>query len=211
MSESPLNPYLHTRRSFLCSLAGLGLATNAFAFTSRQESETVYRILTPQCEVRMSVEYFANSEMHSLRFRDFLSRRTFRVSADGQEDRGPVQRFAGSVAIAHYHFRSRLHSPLPIHIRERVLTIDHDSRMDPRPPFEKLLALERDTVSDIQAFGYNPGSTGQRPLPVWCLLRQDLFLNDQPATFLTVHWKHTFDAISLLDVIPGDRTELAGA
>ena len=39
------------------------------------------------------------------------------------------------------------------------------------------------------------------------MLRQDLFLNDQSSAFLTVHWKHTFDMISLVDVIPGDATE----
>ena len=50
-----------------------------------------------------------------------------------------------------------------------------------------------------------------KPLALWCLLRQDLFLNQQPEPFLIVHWKHTFDAITLLDVIPGDRTELANA
>ena len=211
MSESPLNPHLQNRRSFLCSLASVGLATNALAFTPRHESENVYRILTPECEVRMSVEYFGNSEINSLRFRDFLTRRTFSISADGQQNRDCPQRFAGSVAIAHYHFRSRLHSPLPLNIRERVLTIDHDSRMDPRPPFEKLLALERDTVSDIQAFGYDPDNAQPAPRPVWCLLRQDLFLNDQSTAFLIVHWKHTFDEISLVDVIPGDRTQLANA
>jgi hypothetical protein len=86
--------------------------------------------------------------------------------------------------------------------------------MDPRPPFEKLTAIQRGTVSDIQAFGYNPDTPNQsdgKPLALWCLLRQDLFLNQQPEPFLIVHWKHTFDAITLLDVIPGDRTELVNA
>jgi hypothetical protein len=80
--------------------------------------------------------------------------------------------------------------------------------MESRPPFERLLAVQRETVSDIQAFGYNPASSQDRPLPLWCLLRQDLFLNQEQAAFLIVHWKHTFDAITLLDVIPGERTEL---
>ena len=211
MSKSPSNPRLPNRRFFLCSLASAGLAANAFAFRPKQEAETVFRFLTPECEVRMSVEYFGNSEANSLRFRDSLTSRAFCLSADGQENRGCAQRFTGSMAIIHYHFRPRLHSPLPLNLRERVLTIDHDSRMDPRPPFEKLLAVQRDTVSDIQAFGYNPENAEPRPLPIWCLVRKDLFLNDQSAAFLTVHWKHTFDAISLLDVIPGERTELARA
>jgi hypothetical protein len=205
------------RRSFLWSLASVGtsvgLTSKAFAFKSDKESETVYRIRTPECEVRMSVEYYGNSETSSLRFRDSLTPRAFCLSANGEEDHSCVARFSGSMAIAHYHFRSRVHGQPPLQLRERVLTIDHDSRMNPRPPFERLLAVQRETVSDIQAFGYNPeGSTPDvRPLALWCLVRQDLFLNEQPTAFLIVHWKHTFDAIHLLDVIPGDRTELVQA
>jgi hypothetical protein len=215
MTESPPNPHSQNlnRRSFLWSLTSIGLTNKAFAFKSDKDSETVYRIRTPECEVRMSVEYYGNSETSSLRFRDSLTQRAFCLSANGEEDRGCVARFSGSMAIAHYHFRSRQHVQPPLHLRERVLTIDHDSRMEPRPPFERLLAVQRETVSDIQAFGYNPdGSTPDaRPLALWSLVRQDLFLNEQPTAFLIVHWKHTFDAIHLLDVIPGDRTELVQA
>jgi hypothetical protein len=221
MTESPSNPPLQNldRRSFLWALTSIGLTSKALALKSEKESETVYRIRTPECEVRMSVEYYGNSEISSLRFRDSLTRRAFCLSANGEEDpsaredQSCVARFSGSMAIAHYHFRSRVHAQPPLSLRERVLTIDHDSRMDPRPPFERLLAVQRETVSDIQAFGYNPdGSTPDaRPLTLWCLVRQDLFLNEQPQAFLIVHWKHTFDAIHLLDVIPGDRTELVQA
>ena len=59
----------------------------------------------------------------------------------------------GSMAIAQYHFRSRRHSGTPLNLRERVLTIDHDHRISPRAPFERVLAVERAVVSDIQAFG----------------------------------------------------------
>jgi hypothetical protein len=45
---------------------------------------------------------------------------------------------------------------------------------------------------------------------VWYLVRQDLYLNEETAAFLVVHWKHTLNLISLLDVIPGDGTELIG-
>jgi hypothetical protein len=102
-----------------------------------------------------------------------------------------------------------------LHLRERVLTIDHDSRISPRAPFERALAVERAVVSDIQAFGYDADDGKQTasdadPLPVWYLVRQDLYLNDQTAAFLVVHWKHTLNLISLLDVIPGDGTQLIG-
>ncbi len=209
-------PLLPDRRSFLWSLASLGVARKALALKPQKDSETVYRFATPECEVQMSVEYFGSSEVHSLRFRDFLSHHAFCLSPNGAEDPDCVQRFSGSLAIAHYRFRSRHHARVPLTVRERVLTIDHDSRLDPRPPFEKRLAVDRGAVSDIQAFGYNPenpdiSAAGASPLPLWCLLRQDLYLNEEPSAFLVVHWKHTFNGITLLDIIPGERTEFVSA
>jgi hypothetical protein len=207
------------RRSFLSSLAALGLTATALQAKPspnkkpQSNAETAYRLLTPECEVQMSVEFFARTSLEHFRFRDSLTNRSFCLSTNGNEDQSCVQHFSGSMAIARYHLRSRLPSSAPVSLRERVLTIDRDARMSPRGPFERVLAAERDIVSDIQAFGYDPNDpskprpeTGQ--VPVWCLLRQDLYLNDQPAAFLIVHWKHTLDSISLVDVIPGERTEL---
>jgi hypothetical protein len=199
------------RRSFLWSLASLGLT--AKAAKSDNPSERVYRLVTPVCEVRMSVRYFASSSASSFRFRDDRTNRTFCLSANGEQDRDCLERFVGSMAIAQYHFRSHRHSGTPLNLRERVLTIDHDRRISPRAPFERVLAVERAVVSDIQAFGYNPDDAEQTAsdanhLAVWYLVRQDLYLNDQATAFLVVHWKHTLNFISLLDVIPGDGTEL---
>jgi hypothetical protein len=216
MPEALSNPPIQipSRRSFLCNLgtvgASLGLAAKAFASRSDKESETVFRMRTPECEVRMSIEHFGNSEISNFRFRDSLTHQAFCLSASGEEEPNCTTRFSGSMAIAHYHFRSRIHAGPPLHVRERVLTIDHDSRMDPRPPFERLLAVQRETVSDIQAFGYQRGRSTLdiQSLALWCLVRQDLFLNEQPSAFLIVHWKHTFEAIHLLDIIPGEQTEL---
>jgi hypothetical protein len=220
-SDKKLSSRTPGRRSFLSSLAILGLAATASPAErkpdkkSQTNAETVYRLLTPECEVQMSVEYFARTSAESFRFRDSLTNRSFCLSTNGQEDRSCVQHFSGSMAIARYHLRSRLPSRTAVALRERVLTIDHDARMSPRGPFERVLAAERDIVSDIQAFGYDPNDpTRPQPdagtVPVWCLLRQDLYLNDQTTAFLIVHWKHTLDSISLVDVIPGDRTELLG-
>jgi hypothetical protein len=224
MMEPLPNPPLRKpgRRAFLWSLvsagAGFSLSSQPLAAKSDKDAETVFRIRTPECEVRMSVEYFSNSEIGSFRFRDSLAERAFCLSSNGEEDRAAlnnkcVARFSGSIAIAHYHFRSHNSGQSPLRLRERVLTIDQDRRMDPRPPFERLLVVERETASDIQAFGYQPDASAAPvpPLALWCLLRQDLFLNEQSAAFLIVHWKHTFNSIHLLDVIPGDRTELSQA
>jgi hypothetical protein len=194
-------------------LAGLGLSTHISK--AEKQSERTYRFMTPECEVRMSVEYFGKSSTNGFHFRDQLTNRTFCLSSDGDRDQSCRERFVGSLAIARYEFRSRLHPQLPFNMRERVLTIDHDSRMSPRPPFEKVLAVEREVASDIQAFGYNlddpqQAASTEEPAAVWCLLRQDLYLNDQSNAFLIVHWKHALDFISLVDVIPGEGTKLIG-
>jgi hypothetical protein len=161
----------------------------------------------------MSVQYFGDHLTKDFRFRDRLTNRAFCLSARGEENNNCLPRFSGSMAIAFYHFRSRLRSQMPLNLRERVITIDHDSRMNPRPPFERALPIEREVVSDIQAFGYNQDSPEEAAsdatsLALWCLLRQDLYFNNQTAPFLIVHWKHTLDFINLVDVIPGDRTQL---
>jgi hypothetical protein len=197
-----------SRRSLFWSLAGLGVS--AKMWPAGQRSDPAYKFLTPECEVRMRVQYFSNSATDTFRFRDGLTNRAFCLSASGEEDRGCIARFKGAMAIARYDFRQRLASPTRLILRERVLTIDSDSRLSPRPPFERALAIEGTVVTDIQAFGYNPDSPGAKPLAVWCLLRQDLYLNDQSAAFLIVHWKHTLDSITLVDVIPGDGTQLVG-
>jgi hypothetical protein len=201
------------RRRFLWSAAAFGLIAKTGLCEKR--SEPVYRFVTPACEVQMSVEHFASSSIQSFRFRDDLTNRAFCLSTSGEKDQSCLDRFVGSMAIAHYHFRSRRHSETSFHLRERVLTIDHDSRISPRAPFERALAVERAVVSDIQAFGYDADGGEQTasdadPLPVWYLVRQDLYLNEQTTAFLVVHWKHTLDLISLLDVIPGEGTELIG-
>jgi hypothetical protein len=210
MTFVPATRSLPSRRALLGSIAGIALAGNAFAYRHHEESETVYRFATPECEVQMSVEYYGRSEINSLRFRDFLTRTRMCFAGNGTEDAGCMQQFSGSLAIAHYHFRFPHRAPVSLSLRERVLTIDHDSRLDPRPPFEKLLPIESGVISDIQAFGYDPSSPSTA-LPLWCLVRQDLYLNSRPSPFLIVHWKHTFDAIRLLDVIPGEQTQLISA
>jgi len=206
-------PHSFGRRSFFWSFLGFGLTPKSWK--SEKNPESVYRFLTPECEVRMSIQYFANSPADSLRFRDSFTNRAFCLSPDGVADPSCLQRFSGSIAVAHYHFRSRVGAAPPLRLRECVHTIDQHIRMAPRGPFERALAVERETASDIQAFGYDPGDPQQaasaKSVSLWALLRQDLFLNDQPAAFLTVHWKHTFESISLLDVIAGETTEIVSA
>ena len=94
-------------------------------------------------------------------------------------------------------------------LREYVKTIDHDARLDLRPPFERTIKLEKGVGSDLQAFGYDP-PPGEEPMPEahgpWYLFRQDLFLEPQTAPFLVMYWKHALSSIRVLDLIPGDET-----
>jgi hypothetical protein len=207
------NPALQNpdRRSFFWGLASLALARGAK--NPEKNVETIFRFLTPECEVRMSVQHFENSSGKDFRFRDRLTNRAFCLEASGEEDGSCSLRFAGSMAIAIYHFFPRFVGFAPAKLRERVMMIDHDSRMTPRPPFERNLSIERDMASDIQAFGYDAGDPTQamenaKTRNVWSLLHQDLYLNDESSPFLIVHWKHTLDQISLVDVIPGEQTVL---
>jgi hypothetical protein len=193
------------RRSFLWSVAGLGISSRLLR--SEKPSDATYRLRTPEGEVRMSVRYFAAPATNNFMFRDGLTARPFCLSADGEQNRNCLERFVGSMAIASYQFRSRRTPRVPLNLRERVVTIDQDDRMSPRPPFEREMAVERDVVGDIQAFGYTPDGADAGSLAVWRLLRQNLYLNDQTSAFLILHWKHTLKFISLVDVIPGEGTE----
>jgi hypothetical protein len=197
-----------SRRFFLWTAASLGPA--AVAAAPVRQTETVYRFSTAECEGRMSVQFFDKYSTKGFWFRDRLSSHRFCLSGNGKEGQNCLPRFSGSIAIALYHLRSRPHAPSFLKLRERVRTIDQDSRLNPRAPFERTLGVEREIVSDIQAFGYDPAepAPSTEPLDPWCLLRQELYFDEQSAPFLIVHWKHTLNAITLIDVIPGDRTQL---
>lgn len=186
------------------------------ASSARVRDETVYHFSTRECDVRMSVEFYDRYSSKGFWFDERRTDRKFCLSADGQEGHNCLTKFSGSIAVAQYHVRSRPHSPNLLVLRERVRTIDRDSRLDDRPPFERTLQLQGGMASDIQAFGYQPDTASSRndgapePHEPWCLFRQDLYLYGGAAPFLVVHWKHTLSAIRILDVIPGDETQVIG-
>ena len=199
---------ISSRRFFLWTAAGAGASVANAA--SKNQPETVYRFSTPEFEGRMTVEFFDRYSAKGFWFRDRLTNHHFCLSGKGDEGQNCLPRFTGSIAIALYHLRAYSHSAGAIKMREYVRTIDQDSRLNPRPPFEKILALDGETASDIQAFGYDPEQPAapEKPPSPWALMRQDLYFGEQPDPFLIVHWKHTLNAITLIDVIPGERTQL---
>jgi hypothetical protein len=193
-----------SRRLFIGSSA-------AFA-APRAKNETVYHFATSEYDVRMTVEFHDRYSSNGFGFRERLKNREFCLSGTGEEGRNCLANFSGSLAIARYHIRPRSKPPNLLILREQVRTIDQDHRLNERPPFERVLEIQGDVASDIQAFGYetdasSPAQAEAAPsVDPWCFLRQDLYFDTQSAPFLVVHWKHTLSAIRLLDVIPGDQT-----
>jgi hypothetical protein len=204
-----------TRRAFLGNLAMLAPAV-ALSGKHRGSSEPSYRFETPDCEVEMSVKSYGKITTDDLGFIDRVTHRRMCVPEPGSKKQTCVSGFRGALAVAIYRFTSPFPSRMPAQLRERVVTIDHDTRIDPKPPVDEFVDVERDVASDIQAFGYTPDRlSGQMPAPQyvspWCLMRQDLYLDQQPTPFLILHWKHSLESIQLVDVIPGERTRPIGS
>src|SRR5439155_8970143 len=117
------------------------------------------------------------------------------------------------LAIARYQVQMQWKPQRAPALREHVRTIDQDSRLGFRPPFERTIELRQGVASDLQAFGYETAppasSAGARSVDEggpWYYFRQDLYFDWRNTPFLVVHWRHAFDAIRILDVIPGEGT-----
>lgn len=198
------------RRLFLSASTAFGTSLLA---SSPSNSETVYRFSAGDCDIRMAVEFFDNYSAKGFWFKEQMAQRRFCLSGSGQQNRNCLSNFIGAIAIARYHITSRSKPPAALALREHVRTIDQDSRLVTRAPFDRTIELQDGVASDIQAFGYQPDNSPQtndeaEPHGPWCLLRQDLYLQAEESIFLVIHWKHTLNAIRLFDVIPGDRTRL---
>lgn len=199
------------RRCFFWGAAAFG---TSLAASTRSGDETVYRFTTGEFDVRMTVEFFDRYSSNGFWFEDRKAGDRFCLSATGEANRGCLSAFSGSVAVVRYQIRLHSGSSRPFAIREHVRTIDQDSRIDCRPPFQRTIELQRGIASDIQAFGQEVDASSPAraaiapPNDPWRLLRQDLYLDQQEMPFLVVHWKHALSAIRLLDVIPGDQTRL---
>jgi hypothetical protein len=205
MQRRPVN-----RRAILAGTAGL-LALPSYGHPNKATPEQVYLFATADYRVRMTLEFYDRYRTQELQFAERSSGRPFCVSSAGQENRNCVKRFDGSVAIARYQVVPLTGSATFLSLREYVRIIDRSDALRERPPFERTIEAQGGWASDIQAFGYDQsdGHEAERKSAtdhVWCLLRQDLFLKDKSSPFLVVHWKHTLDAIRVLDVIPGTGT-----
>ena len=186
-----------------------GAAAFAFRPRLRAGDDEIRRFRTPDADVEMTVEFHDGYASRGFELGDQISARRFCLSADGEKDRNCLSGFRGSIAIAHYRVEPRSGRGRAFSLREYVRTIDRDERIRPRPPFERTIELQQGFGSDLQAFGYEP-EPDDRPISErhgpWCLYRQDLFLEPEPAPFLILYWKHALGAIRVLDVIPGDKT-----
>ena len=188
-----------------------GAAAFAWMSPAAAKDEEAYRFRTPDAEIEMTIEFRDGYASRGFWFGEQMSNRSYCLSAGGEEGRNCMAGFRGSLAIARYRVRPRLHPPAEPVLREYVRTIDHDTRLPDRPPFERSIVLKKGVGSDLQAFGYELEPENQ-PLSdrhgPWYLYRQDLFLGPQRGPFLTVYWKHALASIRVLDLIPGDQTWL---
>jgi len=197
-----------SRRVFLAG--GVGVAARALAAAKQ---EAVYAFSTGEYDVHVSVEFHDRYTTKDFAFRDLALGRRYCLSAAGEENRNCAAGFAGSLAIARYRFQPHSEHGRIAELREHVRTIDHDGRLGYRPPVDRTIELRGGVASDIQAFGYEvtaPSASGA-DLPdagagPWYYFRQDLYLAGRSTAFLVVHWRHTFEAIRILDVIPGEGT-----
>ena len=193
-----------SRRVFLYSGAVPSIGSALPASTR----ECLYRFATAECKIEMTVQFYDRYSSRGFWFEERLASRSLCLSGQGEETRNCLENFAGSLAVARYRVRPLAGERHMTALREHVRTIDHDARIDQRPPFDREIRLVHGIASDIQAFGYetatpSPPSNGQDP---WCFFRQDLYFDRQPSPFLVVHWRHALSGIRVLDVIPGEHT-----
>ena len=147
------------RRCLLLSGISFGVP---LASASLKKEETVYQFAILDCAIRLTVEFYDRYSSNGFWFEERRTERHYCLSADGDEGHNCVTNFVGSIAIARYRIRSRSHSTNLLGLREHVRSIDQDSRVNERPPFERTLQLQNGLASDIQAFGYEADA----PLPV---------------------------------------------
>ena len=204
------------RRVFLAGGLGIGFPPSARTKTREPDGEGkewVYLFATDRRRVRMTVEFFDGYSARGLWFRNTISNQNFCLSGSGDRNKACLTDFSGALAIARYHIQPALSSGESMGMREHVRTVDSDERLSIRPPFTRQIIFQEGVASDIQAFGLEPAALKERSASstdanLWCLLRQDLFIDSQSAPFAVLHWKHSAAAIRLLDVIPGDQTRI---
>jgi len=191
-----------SRRLLLCGGAAFALRT-----AGKTKQEELYRFRTAEVDIEMTIQFHDRYVSGGFWFAEQRSYRRFCLSGSGEEGRNCLSEFRGALAIAQYRVQPRSGGHAALALRELVRTIDRDSRLPDRAPFEHTIALDQGIGSDLQAFG---SQTDDQPLlerhGPWYVLRQDLYLEPQPAPLLILYWKHALTSIRVLDVIPGDNT-----
>jgi hypothetical protein len=172
----------------------------------KTEDGGVYRFLTAHYKIEVGTEFHDRLIRSDFRFLERGRGEHFCLSGAGEKDERCVTGFTGSLAIAHYRVEALSGIAGVSALREYVRTIDQDERQPRRLPFDRTIQLQQGHASDIQVFGFTDGAaTKNEP---WYLFRQDLFIEDQRTPALILHWKHSLEAIRILDIIPGQQTRV---
>ena len=199
-----------SRRSFLGTLAA-AVPAAGIAVKQKTNADPAFRFAVAGCEFDLTVKPYGKVSSDDFAFIDEKTKRRFCMPANSTKEGGCVAGFRGAMSVAQYQFHRSFPTSGPCRIREHVITIDHDNRINPHPPVEEYVAIEQDAASDIQAFGFtpeNPMDTRSTFVSPWALMRQDIYFDEQKSPVLILHWKHSLETIVLVDVIPGEKTRV---
>ena len=126
------------RRRFLGGAAAFALISPAAA-----KDEEAHRFRTSNAEIEMTIEFHDGYASQGFWFGEQTTKREYCLSGAGEEGRNCLAGFRGSLAIARYRVRPRSRPAAEPILREHVRTIDHDSRLPDRPPFDRASASRR--------------------------------------------------------------------
>jgi hypothetical protein len=130
-------------------------------------------------------------------------------SLTGQEGDQCIMRFVGCVVAVKYQVRSAPQGlPYDLVLRERVVVVAQDPRLEQRPPFERSQRTVNGAATDLQVFGYDetPLTRCQRSKQrtasktLWRIYKQELFTGSDQTPFAVIKWKHTMADIRIIDV-----------
>ena len=160
--------------------------------------------------ITMDMRFFDHYVGQRLVFRDDRKPSREICLVDSGETGACPDHFVGAVATVKLTVRGlRGRLRCKTSIREHVVVIGQSPDLPARPPFDKTQVLTSDTISDVQAFGYDESDIGDRERVAerqkarersWRLCRQELYLNDETKPFAIITWRYTIDAIEILRV-----------
>src|SRR5580698_8763700 len=123
---------MHTsRRTFLGALAASLPAARTAAKQKPGADPSAFRFAIAGCEFDLAIKPYGKISSEDLAFIDQKTQRRFCLPKTGNGNGGGcLAGFRGALTIARYTFHPSLQGTGPTRMRERVIMIDHDSRLN---------------------------------------------------------------------------------